>query len=242
MNIKRLVPRLPFGKESEMPNLPLGYPFFTTDTKKFLIGLGADYPPISLDLSRVGLFGTKKINEENIAHNATVVYNSRTDELEYVDIDALVRSIIADAGNSVPSGAVSFFAMSIAPDGWLECDGREVQRDVYPKLFSAIGETYGAGDGTTTFMLPDLRGEFIRGWDNGKGIDAGRSFGSSQPDEFKEHTHRIQYTETSLGSGEEPWSFDSGPGFQSIQYQTTSETGGVETRPRNIALLPCIKY
>lgn len=58
--------------------------------------------------------------------------------------------------------------------------GASMRRAAYASLFAAIGTTYGAGDGATTFALPDLRGEFVRGFDDGRGVDVGRSFGSSQ--------------------------------------------------------------
>lgn len=78
------------------------------------------------------------------------------------------------------TGTVLPFAGSSAPTGWLLCDGSAVSRSSYPNLFAKIGTTYGAGDGTTTFNLPDTRGEFIRGLDAGRGIDAGRVLGSAQ--------------------------------------------------------------
>lgn len=77
-------------------------------------------------------------------------------------------------------GSISAFPFSAVPSTYLVCDGSAVSRITYAALFSKIGITYGAGDGSTTFNLPDLRGEFIRGWDNGRGIDAGRVLGSSQ--------------------------------------------------------------
>lgn len=89
----------------------------------------------------------------------------------------------------VPSGAVQYFAMDTAPSGWLKADGSAVSRSTYSSLFSAIGTTFGSGDGSSTFNLPDLRGEFLRGWDDGREIDDGRSFGSFQEDEIKSHTH-----------------------------------------------------
>lgn len=84
------------------------------------------------------------------------------------------------AGSLMPAGAVLPFAMADAPGGWLACDGAAVSRTTFARLFTAIGETFGAGNGTTTFNLPDLRGEFIRGVDGGRGVDAGRTLGSSQ--------------------------------------------------------------
>ena len=65
---------------------------------------------------------------------------------------------------AVPAGAVQAFAMSAVPAGWLACDGALISRTVCPALFTAIGVVDGAGDGATTFAVPDLRGEFVRGW------------------------------------------------------------------------------
>jgi phage-related tail fiber protein len=75
------------------------------------------------------------------------------------------------------TGAIMPFSFSLAPDGWLECNGSEVSRTTYANLFSKIGTNYGVGDGVNTFNIPDLRGEFIRGWDNGRGVDSNRSLG-----------------------------------------------------------------
>ncbi|WP_390895807.1 tail fiber protein [Neisseria elongata] len=69
------------------------------------------------------------------------------------------------------------FAMQSAPTGWLKADGSAVSRTQYPVLFAAIGTTFGVGDGRTTFNLPDLRGEFVRGWGDSRGVDRGRAFG-----------------------------------------------------------------
>ena len=102
---------------------------------------------------------------------------------EYVkNIPAAIRSKGADvlALARVPAGMVMHFAGSAAPDGWLACDGSPVARADYADLFSAIGTVYGAGDGSTTFNLPDLRGEFLRGLDSGRGVDANRTLGSAQ--------------------------------------------------------------
>ena len=80
--------------------------------------------------------------------------------------------------NSV--GAISIFPYSAIPSGYLECNGQAISRTTYADLFAKIGTTYGTGNGSTTFNLPDLRGEFVRGWDNGRGVDNGRTIGSYQ--------------------------------------------------------------
>lgn len=139
-----------------------------------------------------------------------------------------------------PAGAVEYFALTTAPAGWLKANGAAISRTAYSALFAAIGTTFGVGDGGTTFNLPDLRGEFVRGWDDSRGIDSGRTFGSAQSDELKAHTHQVYgFCGVSGGSNYVPEPFEES-GDRSTGY--TGSTGGTETRPRNIALLPCIKY
>ena len=133
-------------------------------------------------------------------------------------------------------GQVIFTAGGVAPAGSLKCDGSEVSRTTYQALFAAIGTTFGAGNGSTTFNLPDLRGEFVRGWDDGRGVDADRIFGSAQTDDFKSHSHTFQ---KSASSNNTTGSFVTTANNGAVTGTTTA-TGGGETRPRNIALLACI--
>lgn len=71
-------------------------------------------------------------------------------------------------------GEIRIFAGPTAPTGWLLCYGQTVSRATYEALFAAIGTTYGAGDGSTTFLLPDIRGRAIVGKDNMGGVAANR--------------------------------------------------------------------
>jgi hypothetical protein len=151
----------------------------------------------------------------------------------------------------VPAGAVSAFAMNSAPTGWLECNGATVSRSTFATLFQAIGTTYGVGDGSTTFTLPDFRGEFLRGWDNGRGVDASRGIGTFQDQDWK------GFWMTNTGQN---WSggyshSDVYMGKSLISYIGNLFTGGwsnpsaaigtkwdsSEIRPRNRAVLFCIK-
>jgi len=91
--------------------------------------------------------------------------------------------------SGVPTGSVFCMAVATVPSGYLECDGDEVSRTTYAALFAVIGTNYGTGNGSSTFNLPDLRGEFIRGFDNGRGVDSGRSIASSQSEQNKQHNH-----------------------------------------------------
>src|SRR6478736_3109040 len=86
---------------------------------------------------------------------------------------------------------VAYFASSTAPTGWLKANGAAISRTTYAKLFAAIGSTYGAGDGSTTFNLPDLRGEFLRALDDGRGVDTSRALGSAQAGQNLSHAHTV---------------------------------------------------
>ncbi len=77
-------------------------------------------------------------------------------------------------GGIIPPGILSPYAGSSAPTGWLLCDGIAVSRTTYSTLFSIIDTTYGAGDGSTTFNVPDMRGRLPLGLDNMGGTSAGR--------------------------------------------------------------------
>jgi len=97
----------------------------------------------------------------------------------------------------VPSGSVFCMAVATVPSGYLECNGAAVSRSTYAVLFAVIGTAYGAGNGSSTFNLPDLRGEFVRGFDNGRGVDSGRSIASSQSSQFGQHNHNVSASSSS---------------------------------------------
>lgn len=134
------------------------------------------------------------------------------------------------------TGSVVAFARNTAPQGFLKANGAAISRTTYARLFAIIGTTFGVGNGSTTFNLPDLRGEFIRGWADDRAVDTGRVFGSAQADELKAHTHTYRGA-TITPTGSDP----TGTG-STFTTGNTGSTGGTETRPRNIALLYCIKF
>ena len=96
----------------------------------------------------------------------------------------------------VPSGSVFCMAVATVPSGYLECNGNAVSRTTYAALFAIIGTTYGTGNGSSTFNLPDLRGEFVRGFDNGRGVDSGRSINNPQGASNASHNHSISASGT----------------------------------------------
>jgi phage-related tail fiber protein len=152
------------------------------------------------------------------------------------------------------TGAVAFFGLNTAPAGWLKANGALVSRTTYASLFAVIGTTYGAGDSSTTFALPDMRGEFPRGWDDGRAVDSGRAFGTAQTDAFRNHNHSIKSAIGSSafgandgftrGSSDFDGSFRTGDAYVggSSVYGSGTLVTASETRPRNVALLACIKF
>jgi microcystin-dependent protein len=198
-------------------------------------------------------------------------------------VDDQIAAIPASDG--VPAGTVIWTARNTAPTGYLKANGAAVSRTTYADLFSAIGTFYGSGNGSTTFNLPDLRGEFVRGWDDGRGVDSGRAFGSAQAQSYQSHQHTgstngagaHNHTGSTDSAGSHnhtvPATYDSGTdafaetgnrfgvdaniptssaGDHAHSFTTngvgdhahsftTNASGGTETRPRNVALLACIK-
>jgi microcystin-dependent protein len=155
--------------------------------------------------------------------------------------DGAVTQAKLASGVGIPAGAVMPFAMNSAPAGWLAADGTAVSRSTYATLFTAIGTTYGVGDGSTTFALPDLRGYFVRGSGTNSDGTAAGTFGAKQADELKSHTHTyIDVRNAAAGQ----FSVAGGTGMDGATNtnRTTNATGGAETRPKNIAMLYCIKF
>ena len=137
----------------------------------------------------------------------------------------------------VEVGVIMSFAAPTPPTGWYECDGSVKLIVDAPELFAVIGTTYG-GNGVTDFAVPDLRAQFVRGWDNSAGIDTGRVFGTNQEDEVGPHDH--DYRQRSRTGGVEAGVTANTAG--NLQDRVTGISTGYETRPRNVALLYCIKY
>lgn len=144
------------------------------------------------------------------------------------------------SGDFAMIGASVAFYSSTPPNGWLKENGAAVSRTTYAALFALIGTTYGAGDGSTTFNLPDHRGEFPRGWSDGSTIDAGRVLGSKQAQDYQSHNHAIIDKATAFTFGSGGAGAGNAPGGRTTGQ--TELSGGTETRPRNIAKLYCIKF
>lgn len=123
------------------------------------------------------------------------------------------------------------------PPGTIEANGQAVSRTSEAGLFSKIGTTYGTGDGSTTFNVPNYKGAFLRGWSTDSTVDPSgpRSVGSYQEDEFKAHNHN--YLKPYLLGNAVRGSSINVPWFSA---NTTESRGGAETRPKNFAVKHCI--
>lgn len=187
--------------------------------------------------------------------NGTLIFHTDANDLEVFDngiwYDVIDRSIA-----TVKVGSIMMWGGNDAPADWKECDGSLLNRVDFPELFNAIGTNWGAGDGSITFNLPDLRGLFVRGRDGGNGLDpdrdsrtaikpggsVGDAVGSFQQEEFHAHTHAYQrLIQQDRGDlkGNARGSFVD-KNFPQVTSGTAPE-GGNETRPKNAYVLYIIK-
>ncbi|UVL97951.1 phage tail protein [Pseudomonas atacamensis] len=160
-----------------------------------------------------------------------------------------VDAIIAQA-SALPVGATVAFPLNKVAPGFLELDGSVKSIATYPDLAAFLGTAFNKGDeGAGNFRLPESRAEFLRGWDHGRGVDAGRAVGSYQAEEIREHMHYMaaRYAGGSgtsvaatvqLGFSGQPETNSKTSGVEALNGDAM---GGVETRPRNLAVMWCIK-
>lgn len=215
------------------------------------VGIGIETPDNQLHV----------VAESNPLKLEGVVEGEATDSVLTQDPIGVVRKV--EPFDRIPPGAVMAFAMETVPAGWLKCNGTTKNVADYPDLFNAIGYTYG-GILLTEFKIPDYRGYFLRGWANGSNTDPdadertqsgngntiGDHVGTKQQDEFQNHAHQLR---TDTGSDDDP---EVAFNDSSFDYQNwndnpfdwgggpvmTEETGGSETRPKNIYVMYCIKF
>jgi phage-related tail fiber protein len=197
-----------------------------------------------------------KVRATNVPFTASggILSDNVQGALQELDNEKATLDSLSSIGVLLPSGAVSFFATTTPPTGWLKANGAAISRTTYAALFNAIGITFGAGDGSTTFNLPDLRGQFLRAFDDGRGVDAGRGFGSTQGDAIRNITGALNaglnYTATNPSGAftvANVGNFGASGDFQAPQYSFNFDASRVvptanENRPTNAALLACIKF
>ena len=154
-----------------------------------------------------------------------------------------VQDLIATATNAgiqtlVPIGSIIIWPVPTIPANYLICDGAAISRTTYADLFNTIGTYYGAGNGSTTFNLPNYRGLFLRGNDNGAGTDPSRSLGSYQEMSIQSHSHFISVSNETIAGGGSTIPCNRPGGIQI----NTNSVGGTETRPKNASVHFIIKH
>ena len=145
---------------------------------------------------------THAIDKASLTVAGVVQLSSATDStaVNMAATPAAVRAAMQAASQATPTGTIAYFAGDSAPAGWLKANGAQVSRSVYADLFAAISTRFGAGNGSTTFTLPDLRGVFLRGFDDWRGFDGGRVLGSLQNHNLAEHRHATGWRINNTGN------------------------------------------
>jgi hypothetical protein len=193
---------------------------------------------------------------------------------------SIVPAVAGATGYPLPVGSLLFTLGNVPLPGCLKLNGSLINRADHPKLWDFANTTgrivdesvwqnasgrqwtaFSRGDGTTTFRVPELRGEFLRMWDDGRGVDPSRLIVQQQADMFASHTHNVVITWTNIGAGGGSWSGSIGTisgaqaglsgieggnwthvinGFITDMGGIAYAAGGSETRPRNAVVMPCI--
>lgn len=168
--------------------------------------------------------------------------------------DTSLQNQITAFGYPIPAGTIFYTASPSVPTGFIEANGAVVEKDRYPALYAALGGNNSPyGQSGASFTLPDLRGVFVRGLDNGAGRDPeNRTIGSTQQSAIGSHSHLFPGDDQlTFANGTAGWANRSAGSFpydaRSVyggggQLWQTTDTGGSETRPLNVALLAIIKF
>jgi hypothetical protein len=205
-------------------------------------------------ISATGLLVAASVTKPHTFSSGEVISAEEVNE----NFDVLYQKVneLAENIQAAPVGSITAFAgpSDRVPAGWLICDGRllESTDEEYQALYQVIGTYWGSSG--TRFRLPDLRGEFLRGVDNGRGLDpdvenrrnydgvvVGDIVGSFQDDAFESHNHLHNYSYERLMT---PGTHDIGGGdfFIDKLAKYTGNSGGLETRPVNAGVNYIIKY
>jgi phage-related tail fiber protein len=241
----------------------MAFSIFSSNTKAKAAEVNANFAfiaggrLIAVDSSTGAAYGTFPIGDLTAVTNGSLVGNILVRDGAYLQIynasgTLLKETLISDL--AAPVGGVIGFAMTTVPTGWLECNGAAVSRTTYYSLYAAISTSWGVGDGSTTFKVPDYRGKFLRGFDNGAGVDSGRVFAASQAHALQAFTGAFQAVNQGLNTVSGIMSITStgsvalasggdARGYANFALTAANQVNtATETRPINQTVKYCIKY
>ena len=246
-----LTTRLDSASRVAIANPANGLLVFDTDHNHFYYWNGIQWIPIP---------------QQTFPYNISFSFQPSTQMLSLTDGGGVLNVDLSSLVDVEPAGIIHAYAGQVVPTGWLHCDGAPVSRTVYSDLFNAIGTAWGSGDGSTTFNLPDLRGRFLRGVDDGSNHDpeastrsaiqpggnTGDNVGSYQEDAFQGHWHNILYPNTGAVGGNLSIYLSTNTGVPNILVNKATNpvndgSNGtpriaLETRPDNAYVKYIIKY
>lgn len=174
--------------------LTTAYQTYTTNAVAALSSSVNDLLALKASLASPTLTGTPRSTtpaaNDDSDRIATTAYTVDALAALKATIDGALSGIndLINQTRPVPTASVFYIATTTVPNGFLEANGSAVSRTTYAALWQALGSP-NTGNGSTTFNLPDLRGEFIRGWDHGRGLDSARAMNSVQTESMGPHTH-----------------------------------------------------
>jgi microcystin-dependent protein len=209
---------------------------------KFIIRVDDQFPAIT-DETSDGYYEYTRTWDETIPVDS-----------DYFGRQALeLRKLRADTeellNNFFPPGLVAYWPNAVAPTGYAELNGQELEITTYPDLYEIIGDLYGVASVSTKFKMPDLRGIFIRAQDNGAGVDSlassrtcGDAVGSTQEDGLKTHSHTYSRRYDSTLLNFPIGSYLTGT-YLEVHPGTTTNTPlrTVDTHPKNMYLMAIMK-
>ncbi len=193
---------------------------------------------------RSAMKGDLDAGDFRIKHVATGIQD--TDAVNKKQLSVLQESICKVLNAAIKIGDIKASGIQQDHDSWMLCDGRELERSEYSSLFDVIGTSFGVGNDSTTFNIPDCRGVFLRGTDCERGFDEGRELGSYQDDAFQGHFHGSTSNLKTGSNGGGYYSGNLGGQIATITGPITDGENGEpriasETRPKNIAVNYFIK-
>lgn len=243
------------------------------DTNRLLVATGPDafaWLELALAMMPDGLLSADAAGRAKMAAGFLLASHVTTNPTELAALRTLLSVALAGPGDVVLSWTRT------APAGTMKANGAAVARSTYGALDAAIycgdtdnptaswgfrctdplNPTTSRSTTGTHIVLPDARGEFLRGWDDGRGVDSGRSFWAAQADALKAHTHGVTDPGHSHGNvggtnaigtgqfaaGQSGNAFVLNGNVNASTGISIQSTGGSETRPRNLSPLICIRF